>query len=669
MTILSGFKSFFDGCFRTAFFLGALAVAAGMGAGPAGAQALNVRTLDGGTEVLLVTQTLAEVSAACWPVSDDDGSWTARCLLGSELTFTAALEAGLGEAVSAPAVLVMVGGSGRLDAVDRAAGVLRGKTLDSRPLHPGSTVNEGGQERRLGDPGASSVLQLLVQLPPPQDPDRSAIEVLWNLLPRSIGDQDGRLRARAETDLGVLELSSEDDLGDLELRDLRLALAQVSGSHALEASDVVREAHRLRIARTARLERVESAGKHLLDLWVRGGSDAVRQYLFGPDGVTVDRVRLAAERWLPQHPGHAVFTLPPRHFRPRFAPGPRVTAMENDLSAAVLPRPSAPLSALVVRPVLLTDLTGQPESMLLARLAAALRRQVDRPAYIAVEQDPPRLELAADAQAFPSLCEALQTALLDVTGDPTPMRSAADARTNALRLMARNFGMNASSETDPRTVLEPGNLALGGVAPDAELALEAMEKFGVGGAPSPGTGTAAILESPRSRMPASGEESVVAVALPIQSGFPVPQTVAKIVSERVAALDDGTTAEMLFPLIPGHQLMVLVVRRETDLDQLEGHLKTLWTDLFRPADETELEPVRKRVAAEVVQRAGGVLGRARVCAAIAAGADGWRSPAEREMAALTVDLVAVNFDLQRLAELVDPIRTGSGPTAVRLQED
>ncbi|RLE28046.1 MAG: hypothetical protein DRJ65_00905 [Acidobacteria bacterium] len=632
------------------------------------AQALTVRSLKGGTEVVLVTQTLAEMSAGCWPVLTENREWQGHCVVGSDLTFTAALEAELGELEEAPSVLIIVGGSGRREAIDLAESVLTGKVTGAMPSRLDRSLEEGGQERRLGQPGGPSILRLEVQFPPVDDADRTAVEVLWTLLPRHLIKVSSGLRTRIEGDVGTLELSVDGDLGGHELRSLRLGLAQVSGDPSLEAEAVERVAKRLRIARSAKLEAVERAGLELLDLWRRGGSDGVRQYLFGPDGVTLERVRQAAGQWLPRHPGHAVFVLPPRHFRPRFAPGPQTSSMSNDLSAAILARPSAQLSTLVLRPVLLSNLTGDAEAAVLTRLATALRRSDNRPAYIAVEGNPPRLEMAAQTGDFPGLCEALQSSMADISSDSTPVTTESDARRTALRLMASILGLHAGGAVTPASVLAPGNLAVGGVAVDSELALEALEKFGVGGSPSRTALEGSVGDVARHRMPAAGTQSAVVVALPLGSGFPIPETIAELLPSRTARLIDGAVAEVLLPLIPGRSVMVIVIVREGEVTTLEEDIEKNWGRLFAPVTEEELGTLRREVAARVVTAAGGVLGRARVCAAIAAGSDSWRTPGDREMAALTVDLVAVNFELEHLAEAPDAQWTASGPATVSFVE-
>jgi len=646
-----------------------LLVLLGTTATDVGAQALTVRSLEGGTEVVLVTQTLAEMSAGCWPVLTKNMEWQGHCVVGSDLTFTAALQAELSELEEAPSVLVIVGGSGRREAIDLAGRVLEGKVIGAASSPAERSLAEGGQERRLGQPGGPSILRLEVQFPAVDDADRTAVEVLWTLLPRHLSEVGSGLRSRIEGDVGTLELSVDGDLGGHELRSLRLGLAQVSGDPSLEAEAVEREAKRLRIGRSARLEDVEQAGLELLDLWRRGGSDGIRQYLFGPDGVTLERVRQAAGQWLPRHPGHAIFVLPPRHFRPRFAPGPQTASMANDLSAAILTRPSAQLSTLVLRPVLLSNLTGDAEAVVLTRLATALRRSDSRPAYIAVETNPPRLELAAQIGDFPGLCEALQAALADISSDSTPVTVESDARRTALRLMADILGLYSGGTVTPASVLAPGNLAVGGVAVDSELALEALEKFGVGGSPSRTALEDNVGDVARHRMASAGTQSAVVIALPLGSGFPVPETIAQMLPSRTMRLIDGAVAEVLLPLIPGHSVMVMVIVREGEVTALEEDIQKNWGRLFAAATEEELVNLRREVATRVVTAAGGVLGRARVCAAIAAGSDSWRTPGDREMAALTVDLIAVNFDLEFLAEAPDAQWTASGPATVTLGEE
>ncbi len=660
-------KTSFDSLFSLgSFFLLFLLM---MPATNAGAQALTTRTLEGGTEVVLVTQTLAEMSAGCWPEINETMEWQGHCVVGSDRTFGAALEAGLADLEEAPSVLVIVGGSGRREAIDLAARVLEGKVAGTAPRLVNQTMEEGGQERLLGQPGGPSIVRLQVQLPSVNSSERTAVEVLWTLLPRYLTKVGTGLKSWTEGDIGTLELSVDGDLGGHELRSLRLGLAQVYGDPSLKAEDVEREAERLRIARSARLEAVEQASLNLLSLWRRGGSDGIRQYLFGPDGITVERVRQAAGQWLPRHPGHAVFVLPPRHFRPRFAPGPQTESLANDLSATILARPSAQLSTLVLRPVLLSNLTGDAEVVVLTRLATALRRSENRPAYIAVENNPPRLELAAQTGNFPGLCEVLQGALAEVASDRAPVTSETDARQTALRLMAGLLALDAGSAVTPATVLAPANLAVGGVAVDAELALEALEKFGVGGAATQTAFEGRVEAVVRHRMPSAGKLSAVVVSLPLGRGFPIPETIGEILLHRIQQLVDGVVAEVLLPLTPGRSVMVMTFVRDGETTQLEEDIEKNWARLFAPATEEELEDLRRKVASRVVTDGGGVLGRARLCAAIAAGSDSWRTPGDREMAALTVDLIAVNMELERLAQTPDAQWTASGPAAINLVEE
>jgi len=343
--------------------------------------------------------------------------------------------------------------------------------------------------------------------------------------------------------------------------------------------------------------------------------------------------------------------------------------MSNDLSATVLARSSAQLSTLVLRPVLLSNLTGDAEVVILTRLATALRRSENRPAFIAVENNPPRLELATQSGNFPGLCEALQAVLVGVASDTTPVTTESNARQTALRLMAGLLGLDVWSEVSPASVLAPANLAVGGVAVDAELALEALEKFEVGGAASQIAFEGRVESVARHRMPSAGTQAAVVVSLPLGSGFPIPETIAEIILRRSSSLIDGAVTEVLSPLTPGRTVMVITFVWDGETDQLEAAVLENWDRLFAPATEEELVDLRRDVAARVVADAGGVLGRARLCAAIAAGEDSWRTPGDREMAVLTVDLVAVNLELERLAETPDAQWTASGPATVTLGEE
>jgi len=559
-------------------------------AGPVGAQALNVATLDNGAEIVMVTQTLAEVSAGCWPALAENGRWEPQCVVGSDLTFSSVLERTWGDSEAAPPVLVIVGGADVGETVDRFEALVAGRSPDKPPIAAAVDLDEGGQERRMGARGSPSMLRLELSLPSAEDPERTSVEVLWNVLPRVLEEGFPGIRSGIEDDLGFLEFSSDSDVGDLDIEKLRLALAQLAGTPVLEEELVVTEARRLRIERVARLENVERSSRDLLDLWVRGGVDAVRNHLFGAAGVTIETVRRAAWEWLPQHPGHAVLVLPPRHFSPRFAPGPETSRMSNDLTATILERTSAHLATLVLRPILLFDLGGDAEAVVLARLATVLRRLEIRPPYIAVETDPPRLELASEQGGFPGLCEALQRAVEEVSADTNTVAAASGAEGRALELMAGLLGLDGGREVTPAEILSPGNLAIGGVVGDGELAFEALEKFDVGGRPRTDTTVGSTVGGNlRSRAVVAGGEASVAVALPVVSGFPVPRTIAEILSKRVEDRFEDAAVEVLLPLVPGRRILVLVVTRKGSAEGVEEDLRAAWDELFGPVGEDAVE--------------------------------------------------------------------------------
>ncbi|MCD4750031.1 MAG: hypothetical protein K8R59_11720 [Thermoanaerobaculales bacterium] len=633
----------------------------------ASAQALAVETLEGGTEVILVTEPLAEASAACWPRANE--VLEAHCVMGSELVFLGELEKEIVEG-DAPPVVVVVGGVGRSALIDLLRRTLRDRLLSPLDERRTNAFEEGGQERRLGTLGAPSTLRLEVPLPPPESAQRSAIEVLWHLLPRYFRVEHPGLRSGIVGDVGHVETSVDPELADVTLRKLRLSLARLAGDPALIGSEVENEARRLRIGRQAELERVEPATRQLLDLWRRGGADAVRHHLFGPDGVTVLSVREAARGWLPSHPGHAVLVLPPRVFRPRFAPGPLEVRLDNDLAVAVLERPTASLSALVMRPVLLSGLAGDVEAVILARVAAALRTQETRPPFIKVEVHPPRLELATSSDDFASLTEALQEALEVVANDHQEVTSSETARARALRLMAGVFGLDSSSVVSPAGVLASENLVIGAVTPDAEAAVEALRKFGVGGTSSGAPRlSASLVDQARRRLPAAGRKAAVAAAIYFEEGFPIPEMVAQIVNQRAETVLEGARVDILHPLLPGRTVFVMLVEREGSIDELETLLEQSWSDLFSLTTEDEVQGVRRKVAASVISTASGVMGRARACAQVAAGEDSWREPAKAEMTVLTVELEAVNATLTRILQTETMERTSSGPLPVILSSE
>jgi hypothetical protein len=79
-----------------------------------------------------------------------------------------------------------------------------------------------------------------------------------------------------------------------------------------------------------------------------------------------------------------------------------------------------------------------------------------------------------------------------------------------------------------------------------------------------------------------------------------------------------------------------------------------------PATEAELAPIRRRVAADAAARWSGASGRARRCAAVAAGELAWRPTAELEMAILGVDGAGVAAALAESIEFSPLMTAGAG---------
>jgi hypothetical protein len=76
--------------------------------------------------------------------------------------------------------------------------------------------------------------------------------------------------------------------------------------------------------------------------------------------------------------------------------------------------------------------------------------------------------------------------------------------------------------------------------------------------------------------------------------------------------------------------------------------------------EEELIGARRRTAAETAARWSGATGRARRCAAVAAGAARWRPASEMEMSILSVTAETANLVLSGLARLEDLPTTAAG---------
>jgi hypothetical protein len=431
----------------------------------------------------------------------------------------------------------------------------------------------------------------------------------------------------------------DSDLAEVRLRELRLQLSRISEDVRLDESRVERSRRRLQVRRHAQLGNHPEGAEQVAGLWLAGGLTAVREFLFGAEGVTLDTVRTAARQWLPQHPGSAVLVLPPRVFNPRFAPGPERVQLPNDVVAAVLERPAAGLSVVCVQPVLVPDLDGQLTGTVLTRLAAELRSSEGTPGWVRVRSRPPVLELAAPSDGFAELIEVLQQTLARVAGDDRTLDGVdRDARRRALDLMSRLLGLADSVGMSPSGLLQPSNLALGVVAPDTESAVEALRKFGVGGTSS-GAGPAAraVAPVPRTREAAAGNESVLVVSLELIAGGNevVAEVVTELLKRRSAAQFGDADTELLRPLVPGRTVLLLVVRAPGPLDELDRRVQAAWGDLTAPTSEAELADLRRRLAAQATSDFSGPLGHARRCAAVAAGSVSWRLPSELELELLT----------------------------------
>ena len=275
-----------------------LAFATVIAGGQSGAaQALHVERLGGGTELLVVVQPLADATTVVWP-SPVEREGESVAVTSGDLTLVADIEAELAgdETVAAPPVVVAVGGA----AVSDLRALLE-RLLSQRPLAPAPApaedpLVEGRLERRLSAAGSDTEIRLEVNLPAPSNPMRSAIEVLWELLPEILADDLAGVRSRIDGDYGLLEARTDSSSADIAVSSLRLGLAQLGENPAVQSDSVEAAARRLRVRRQASLEEHPHSAELILDLWIRGGADAVREFLFGVDGVTMQRVRDAATR-------------------------------------------------------------------------------------------------------------------------------------------------------------------------------------------------------------------------------------------------------------------------------------------------------------------------------------------------------------------------------------
>ncbi|MGD9253622.1 MAG: hypothetical protein PVG92_06785 [Holophagae bacterium] len=620
------------------YFLAFAAVLCGV-ASPVGAQALHVEQLRNGCHLVVVAQPLADATTVVWP--EPAGAGAPQFITSGSLTLVADLESALGgDSGASPPVVVAVGGAQVNDLRRLLDRLFEGRPPSSSPPVGSGAVVEGRFERRLGKPGGVAAIRLELGLPSTDDPQRGEAEVLWDMLPALLEVELDGLRSRTDGDLGLLEASTNAEFADLAVRQLRVALAKVAESPRLDDSRVESATRRLAARRYARLERHPDSALRVLRLWIEGGAPAVQEFLFGIDGVTAATVRETARSWLPRHPGNTIVTLPPRTFNPRFASPPAVLQLDNGMTAAILERGSAPLATLCLRPVTVPDLDDETAAGVLSRVARELRDRDNPPALIAVERHPPLLELAVPPDAFADLGESLRAALEQVTVDSGELSSlGGSARRRSLRLMGGLLGVADGTPLSPASLLEPSNLALGAVAEDGEAAADALYKFwAFDQSDRVGASVRSVVATPRVREAAAGRTSVLTVAFELalavrEAGENV---LASLLAERAATLLEDSEIEVLRPFVPGYRIVLLLVAAEVPMDTLEERLDDIWPELVRATTEDELQSVRRRVAAADAAQWSGATGRARRAAAVAAGAVGWRTAADLEMAALSV---------------------------------
>jgi hypothetical protein len=646
------------------FLMGALAAASA--APEAAAQAVLIERLANGTQLVVVSQPLADATTVAWPVVGTDGEVAVSDLVAGRLTLTADLEAALGglPESAAPPVVVAVGGASPSELGELAARLLGDRRPVAVPRLEAEPVIEGGLDRQLGPPGSDAQLRLIVPLPPPGDPRRSSVEVLWELVPSLLPSTVPRLESRIDGDRALLEGPVDAELAELHVREIRFALARFAFDPRLEEGDVADARARHEVQRHAALEEHPEAAKWILARWRSGGEPAVREVLFGLRGVTLESVRSAAAEWLPDHPGRARLTLPPRVFNPRFAVGPQPINLANDLAAAVLERRAATMSVVCLRPVLVPDLDGSVTATVLARVARELRTSERRPGWIRVRQAPPLLEVAAPADAFGELLEQLARARSTVAEDnASVVAGGADASRRALALMADRLAISRVESPTPASLLRPGNLALGVVAVDGEAAAEALAKFW--GGSSAGVRTTLVDTVPagsRSRVAAPGDESVVVIALELAFGGAdaTRLVTAELLEARLRQLLPETRSRALRPFVPGRSLLVLEVAASGTVDEVEAMVRRIWPTLTAGVDDDELAPIRRRAAADASAAMSGVAGHARHAAAAAAGAVAWRQPAELELEILSLEAVAVTATLEGFAAFDELETTAAG---------
>jgi hypothetical protein len=341
-----------------------------------------------------------------------------------------------------------------------------------------------------------------------------------------------------------------------------------------------------------------------------------------------------------------------------------VLTLGNDATAAVLEREIAGLAVINLRPILLPDLDGELSATVLARVAAELRASEAPPGWIRVLGSPAALELATSPDGLPELVEVLQEALDRVAADDRPLAvEGSSARRRALELMSGVLSLGEGGELSSSALLRPSNLAVGVVAPDAETAAEALEKFGLGG---PARTVAAMGQAvqpvPKTREAAPGDDSALAVALDL--GVATDELTAAMAGEilqgRVAARGIARDVELLRPLVPGRSVLVLVVQAAGPLDALEKGLARAWSALTAAVGEDEAAAAGRALAARLAADASGPLGQARRCAALAAGSGSWRNAEDLEREVLAMTAEELSAVLRQLPPWPEATTTGAG---------
>jgi len=253
------------------------------------AQALYAERLAGGTEFVFVTQRLSEATTVSWSTGDGE----MRSLTAGSLTLVPRLEEDLGGDGAAPAVVVATSGMPATEIRDLVARVLGHRIAE--PIVAVVRGQQGGDfDRRLGAPGSEAILRLEFAMPEPDDWRRSGIEVLWEMLPGLLSARLPGVSGRIEDDTGRLEARVDPELVDFKLGQLRLDLARLAEDQRIDELSVGEAQRRVTVRRRALLANHPEAAETIARLWLAGGVPAVREFLFGVEGVTEEVVREAA---------------------------------------------------------------------------------------------------------------------------------------------------------------------------------------------------------------------------------------------------------------------------------------------------------------------------------------------------------------------------------------